>query len=424
MGNQFDAEVFATGRWGGRDWTERDLDEIAANHALLKGRGVDPFLKLGHNDQQPISGATDGQPSMGLVDNVRRVGGKLMATFRDVPSVVMAAVKKGLYRKVSSEVHLNWEATDYEKNLKSGAKGRVLKAVALLGAQHPEIKSLADLNTYLAGESSTGDALAFEFAEPLVVDGTQERGDGEVVSPALPSAAAIAEAVAAKLAEQWPTPTHPRNPSPAPDGAKEQPMTDQEKADLLAQFDERVAAATQPLQAQVTALSEAKTKAEGDLAAMAEKNERIEAENKRLAEQASLADAKRLATEAAQFAESRCTKDNLRLFPTQKSAASLLYARLDGADPIVTADEAKAAGLRKAEPYTARDLFAEFVDQHPHSALLANEQSRAQAPTGDSLEAVLADVAKEKGFNLSNYSERTEALLIVAQRRPDLAQAA
>src|SRR5690606_25974082 len=95
-----DREIFAVGKWNGLEFTEADLDDIVANFDRLKDIHKVP-LKFGHNDEQPI---TDGQPAIGWVSRVYRKGKKLLADFSDVPSVVVEAIKKKLYRTVSVEL--------------------------------------------------------------------------------------------------------------------------------------------------------------------------------------------------------------------------------------------------------------------------------------------------------------------------------
>lgn len=127
-------EIFAVGTWNGMTFDERDLDDIVTAFNELREVHNAP-LKFGHNKKQPI---TDGQPALGWVTRVFRQGQKLMADFSDVPSVVAKAIKRKLYRKVS--VELLFDAKYQGKRLPL-----VLDAVALLGADHPAVSTLADL---------------------------------------------------------------------------------------------------------------------------------------------------------------------------------------------------------------------------------------------------------------------------------------
>lgn len=154
-GDSFPIEIFATGRHAGLDWDHAALDAMAANHSLLKGK-VTPAIKVGHGDQVLAGGAPDADPALGWVENVRRVGDKLIGDVTGAPTVLKEAIRKGLYRRCSAEIYPAWERTSYEGNLKSGATGPVLSAVAVLGWKPPEVKSLQDLNAYLNAEQQAG----------------------------------------------------------------------------------------------------------------------------------------------------------------------------------------------------------------------------------------------------------------------------
>lgn len=144
--DEFDAEIFATGKHNGIEFTGDDLDLIVSNFAALNGR-IKPPLKLGHNDDEGNKESRDGQPAMGWISGLKRAGDKLMATLSGVPATLKEAIKRGLYKRVSSEIYL-----DYAEG--SQKYGPVLSAVALLGADIPAVKGLADLDTYLNLQST------------------------------------------------------------------------------------------------------------------------------------------------------------------------------------------------------------------------------------------------------------------------------
>ena len=145
-------EIFHTGVFKGSAGQEvqfsvDDLDSIVANFHRLRDLCKVP-LKLGHAERQVLD-QEDGQPALGWVQSLKRVGNRLLATVTGVPKVLMDAIHAGRYRRVSSEFHLNFANSLYEKNHKTGVQGKVLEAVALLGADLPQVAGLADLNTYL-----------------------------------------------------------------------------------------------------------------------------------------------------------------------------------------------------------------------------------------------------------------------------------
>lgn len=122
-------EIFATGVWHGDKYTEKDLDALVES---FTEKGFEAPIKLGHNRDQE----KDGQPSFGWIDRVYREGKKLLADFTDVPMRLAEAIKLKQYRQVSSEIIWNYRE----------GMPRVLRAVALLGADIPEVKGLEPLD--------------------------------------------------------------------------------------------------------------------------------------------------------------------------------------------------------------------------------------------------------------------------------------
>jgi hypothetical protein len=154
MGHELkDREIFATGIWNQMAFDEADLDDIVANFEKLKDTHKVP-LKFGHNKEQKI---TDGQPAIGWVSRIFKIGNKLFADFSDLPRTVYEAIKNKLYRTVSIELLFNVNSDGKKFN-------HVLDAVALLGADHPAVSSLADLDALLAKRTvfNGGHRVAFE----------------------------------------------------------------------------------------------------------------------------------------------------------------------------------------------------------------------------------------------------------------------
>lgn len=137
-------EIFAAGTWNSDIYSISDLDKMVEAYNKTKTK-VKPFLKLGHNKMQSLLEA-DGLPAAGWIDNLRRVGEKLVADFVGVPKAIYELIKAGSYRTVSSEIYWNF-ALDGEKY------PYLLKAVAILGADIPAVSSLKDImSLYAKGE--------------------------------------------------------------------------------------------------------------------------------------------------------------------------------------------------------------------------------------------------------------------------------
>ena len=123
-------EIFSTGIWNGDKYSEKDLNNMVENFDQV---GFEPPVKIGHNEEQ--SELKDGQPALGYIDKIYLAGNKLLANFKELPKRVYEAIKRGNYKRVSSEIY--WNYTNDGKSF-----DRVLKAVALLGADIPAVTNL------------------------------------------------------------------------------------------------------------------------------------------------------------------------------------------------------------------------------------------------------------------------------------------
>lgn len=129
-------EIFSSGKWNGDEYTQEDLDKMVAafNDTQMGSR---PPLKLGHDDNQAIL-QNDGYPAAGWVGKLYRVGQKLIADFVDIPEKIYELLKRGAYKKVSSEIYWGAEFNGQKYD-------RVLAGVALLGADLPAVSNLSDI---------------------------------------------------------------------------------------------------------------------------------------------------------------------------------------------------------------------------------------------------------------------------------------
>lgn len=133
-------EVFATGTWNKQKFTEADLDAAVHGYEATRGFHRAP-VKLGHSAKQ-ILAQGDGQPALGWMENIRRVGRKLVADLVGVPEQVYQALKERRYSTVSAEFFVDVPLGKERLKL-------VPKALALLGADLPAVTDLAGLETYL-----------------------------------------------------------------------------------------------------------------------------------------------------------------------------------------------------------------------------------------------------------------------------------
>lgn len=107
---------------------------------------ITPPLKLGHSERQYLL-KSEGLPSAGRVTNCwfDAKTSKLMVTGENVPSVLRDAIDKKAYFKCSAEIYDD-PPEEIKKAIKdAGGKGKVLRALALLGEDLPRVKTLSDL---------------------------------------------------------------------------------------------------------------------------------------------------------------------------------------------------------------------------------------------------------------------------------------
>jgi len=128
-------EIFKAGRWNGDEYTTNDLDDMVSSFAEI-GSKIKPFLKLGHDNNQKLL-QKDGMPSAGWITSLKRVGDTLLAKFSAVPEKIYQLLKAKAYGRMSSEIF--WNLRDNGKTYR-----RVVRAVALLGADTPAVTTLDD----------------------------------------------------------------------------------------------------------------------------------------------------------------------------------------------------------------------------------------------------------------------------------------
>jgi len=144
-------ELFASGQYRGKEYTVADLDEMAANGRKLGPQGLrllDPTAVLGHEETQRYLELTD-LPAAGWVTNLRvkkyhepatgRTEAILIGDIEGVPPPIANRIRSGQYRKVSAEVYTDF-TDDFGRSF-----GKALRRVALLGAEVPQVKRIADL---------------------------------------------------------------------------------------------------------------------------------------------------------------------------------------------------------------------------------------------------------------------------------------
>lgn len=412
MDGTFDIEVLDLGTHEGNRTlkvTEQDLEEIAANFEALK-QYIKPAIKLGHSDAQLLAGQTDGDPALGWVNGLRRSGNKLIATVTNVPQKLVELIRKRRYARVSSELLTKFEETGWERNLKTGRKGKVLTGVALLGADVPAVASLNDLATWLATDDEP--RVWVDGPEGLLTLAAERcphcggRMDGEQDGKRVCANADCKPPIPRKLSTDAAT---RRSEVIMPDEANIAALT-AELESLKAKQAERDAKDAE------REAREAKLAAE--LAAL--KTQAADAE-RRAAEAAAM----QRSLEADAFVERNGKPECMRLAtPEARDRARALYVKLAAQDgPIVSETEAVTLKL-SAEPrtFTAVELFESFVAALPDQKVLLTHTARPQAPQEpESYEERKAKLAADLKLDLTTAEGRaalTRHLLDAAKKNP------
>lgn len=412
MADTFDVEVLSTGTHGGIPIDDAYLEKCIANHGSLSALVKAP-VRLGHQWK-------DSDPACGWITGLKKVGNKLIAQLSDVPTVVQRAIKQRLYRQASIEMYPAWEKTRFEANHKTGVTGPAVCGVALLGAARPEVRDLADLETFLASEGAGGETSMLAFGEPLILDGAQHEGGGRLGGGGAvalsPSDITALVFTALKEAGYSPDVSHPRHDGDGQtDGHEGHAMTaddrkalmDEMRASLLAELKTGQEEQITALKDEVAKLSEDKSKADAEVKRLGEETAQIKAREREASQKA-------LDVEAVRFAEKQLSE--ARIVKPQEQLATALH-RLLPTETVLSAETAKAMGLAE-KAWSPRDLFAAFVELTPKIRQIGEV---AQGGVKDaSMDARIRALAAERGLDMTKPEQRSQALAAFAESDPSL----
>lgn len=126
-------------------------------------------VRIGHVDPR-----FDGEPALGWLTNVRRVGDRVVADIADVPAK-LASVVKSAFRRRSAEI-LWGVKTPSGRRYKAALSG-----LALLGVTPPAVKGLADVLARYSGPTNESESTG----TAVVIDGVDDPEVAEAVATAL-----------------------------------------------------------------------------------------------------------------------------------------------------------------------------------------------------------------------------------------------
>jgi hypothetical protein len=154
-----DVEIFAAGTFHKNSdkeatFDEDDLQRIVDDTNAIEGRA--PYVRTGLTPPSDEQHSDDTMsPRFGTLKNIRRVGNKIVADLMRVPRSIVRAMKNGGLPGRSVEMTPNYQ----------GKYPYVLKALALIGNGHQEVKTLADVDALYASEGDEKSVYFFTEAE-------------------------------------------------------------------------------------------------------------------------------------------------------------------------------------------------------------------------------------------------------------------
>jgi len=164
-----------TGKTGPVTLTEQDLDDMVLTYTELKDKVHIP-VKLGHSQDQKLL-TESGLPAAGWVENLRRVGDRLVADLMRVPDEIGKLIRSGAFRSRSIEAIRNL-------NLAGQRRKITLTGLALLGTEIPAVDSLEDITKlYASGEVLAASNLVDSEASVMVIrDGSISKAVDEYLT--------------------------------------------------------------------------------------------------------------------------------------------------------------------------------------------------------------------------------------------------
>lgn len=151
-------EILRTGTWKGLEWTEADLDHVVAN--FESGVASIPLKITDNGDHDGAPLVLPGGAALGWVENLKRVGDRLVARLKQVPKFVAELWANGGLAKKSVEGYVDFETTDGAKH------GKTLTSLLLFGGEgFPAVHGLSDLVKLYKLEKAKPTKFGFAYTE-------------------------------------------------------------------------------------------------------------------------------------------------------------------------------------------------------------------------------------------------------------------
>jgi hypothetical protein len=169
-------DIFSAGTWNGHDFTIADLDDMVNNFERLTKEQQNfkvPFKVDLFKNAKPKDQRHGGQPAVGWITEIKRVGQKLYAHIENIPKTVKELIESKAYRQVSAELRFNMKYGEERLH-------RVLTGVALLGIELPGVSNLDEfVKLYTVGKEEEGETVNIFTVEEI----PQQEGNSMSLTP-------------------------------------------------------------------------------------------------------------------------------------------------------------------------------------------------------------------------------------------------
>lgn len=169
-------DILSVGTWQGIPFEKKDLDNMVVNFDILK-RGDPDFengvpLKIDlFKNVRPDGYYHGGEPTFGMITDLVRTGEKLFAKITNIPKLVKDMIENKQYKSVSAEVQFN-------KEFGNERLSPVLRGLALLGVELPEVNTLEEFQQFYTRNNS-GD----EDIKSFTVEETKKQSQEDLDMP-------------------------------------------------------------------------------------------------------------------------------------------------------------------------------------------------------------------------------------------------
>lgn len=144
-----DVEILHTGKFKGKEYTEKDLDMFIDN---FKSKVSEPVLTIDHDESLTKKVANEFKVvALGYVSDLRRMGNKLIADFKQVPKLIAELIEAGPLKQRSIEFFKTF------RDAQGKLYNNVLTGVTFFGNGIPAVAGMSDLMNFFKTKIPNGE---------------------------------------------------------------------------------------------------------------------------------------------------------------------------------------------------------------------------------------------------------------------------